>query len=164
MHVHFDIDEMTLLRLRRAGVKTVPAAVGLTDEKGFPHRTEAVGLDGRLDPKTGTLRLRATLANPGGLLVPGLFVRVRLTTGKPHKALLVPDRAVGRRKGAAFVLVVEGEGRVAVREVRLGQRHDDLTVVESGLKPDDWVVLDGRGAKEGARVRPKEQAAPAEKR
>jgi RND family efflux transporter MFP subunit len=172
MHVHLDIDEVTLLRLRRAGVKSARAAVGLADEEGFPHRAEAGGLDGPLDPKTGTLRLRAVLADEKGLMVPGLFVRVRLTVGKPHKALLVPERAVernlnriGRINGltpGGYVLVVEGEGRVAVREVRLGQRHGDLVVIEGGLKAEDWVVLDGPGAaKEGTLVRPKRAATPA---
>ena len=79
-----------------------------------------------MDPKTGTLRLRAALPNADGLLMPGLSVRVRLTTGKPYKALMVPVRAwreEGRQLGTgkAFVLVVNEKDEVEEREVGWGR-------------------------------------------
>src|SRR5262249_20726009 len=78
MYVYFPIDELTILRVRRARSKQISVAMGLADEKGFPHQGEVDFVSGRVDPNTGTLRLRATLPNTDGLLVPGLFVRIRL--------------------------------------------------------------------------------------
>jgi RND family efflux transporter MFP subunit len=102
MYVYFDVDERTALRMWRAAregkakaATELPVAMGLADEKGFPHRGKVDFADNRVDPKTGTLRMRAVLPNADGLLVPGLFVRVRLTTSEPHKAL--PEKKPGKQ-------------------------------------------------------------------
>jgi RND family efflux transporter MFP subunit len=94
MYVYFDVEEGTALRLWRAAregkakrAAELPVAMGLADEQGYPHRGIVDFADNRVDPKTGSLRMRAVLPNADGLLVPGLFVRVRLTTSGPHKAL-----------------------------------------------------------------------------
>jgi membrane fusion protein, multidrug efflux system len=165
MYVYFDIDERTALRLRRVmskGKGQGPrVAVALADEKGFPRRAAVDYVGNRLDPKAGTLRLRATLPNADGLLLPGLFVRARLTTGEPYKALLVPGRAVGRNGEQAFVLVVNRKDEVEVRKVRLGSRQGNLAVVKEGLTATDWVVLRGpQGLRAGMTVRPKKVAVP----
>ena len=165
MYVCFDVDERTALRLRRTMVqdkdKRFRVAIGLADEKGFPRLAEVDYVSNSVDPKAGTLRLRAALPNADGLLVPGLFVRIRLTMGKPHKALLVPERAVGRDLGRPFVLVANQKDEVEVRQVQLGQRHGDLVVVEKGLKAVDRVVLKGpQGLKEGMGVKPKKVVLP----
>jgi RND family efflux transporter MFP subunit len=172
MYVYFNIDERTFLGSRRAGLgKGLQVALGLADEKDYPHRAEVDFVAGRVDPKTGTLRMRVTMPNADGLLVPGLFVRVRLTTSKPYKALLVPERAVERNlnkigrtswQGAAFVLVVNQKSEVEIREVRLGQQHGGLVVVKEGLKEADRVVLAGpQGLRPGKIVRAKKVAFPA---
>jgi RND family efflux transporter MFP subunit len=86
MYVYFDLDERTLLRLRRAGQAKdgkLPLALGLADEKGFPHKGALDALDNRVDPSTGSVRVRGVLANPRGVLMPGMFARVRLTLPKP---------------------------------------------------------------------------------
>jgi RND family efflux transporter MFP subunit len=158
IYVYFEIDERTALRPRLAKGKGLQVAIGLADEKGFPQRAEVDFVANHMDPKTGTLRLRAPLPNADGLLKPGMFVRVRLSTGKPYKAMLVPDRAVVR-KLANILFVVNQKNEVEVRNVRLGQRHGDLVVVKEGLQKDDRVVLKGpKGMKEGMTVRPKKVA------
>jgi RND family efflux transporter MFP subunit len=86
IYVYFDMDERTFLRLWRARQgkdNKLPLALGLADEKGFPHKGTLDGVDNRVDPNTGTIRMRGVFANPQGLLVPGMFARVRLTVGKP---------------------------------------------------------------------------------
>jgi RND family efflux transporter MFP subunit len=161
LYVSFDMDERTVLRLGRVLGKGLPVATALANEKGFPHRGEVDYVANRVGPNTGTLRLRATLPNRDSRLVPGLFVRVRLTTSKPYKALLVPAIALGRKNEQAYVLVVNEKNKIEVRNVRLGQRHGELVVVKKGVRAGDQVVLKGLGElKDGMLVRPKKVARP----
>jgi RND family efflux transporter MFP subunit len=170
LFVYFDIDERTWLRLRRAvqagTIKPLvgselPVRLGLADEDGFPHEGRLTFADVRVDPKTGTMRLRATVANKGGLLVPGLFVRVRLPVGAPHKALLVPQEAIGSDQGQAFVFVVGEKDRLEQRKVELGARHGGLREVIKGLEEEDRVVVGSlKGLRAGMAVQPQQVTIP----
>jgi RND family efflux transporter MFP subunit len=165
MYVYFDIDERTLLRSLRAvgagklgakGEIDLPVRMGLADEKGRPHRGRVDFMDNSLRPGTAALRVRAVLPNADGLLMPGLFVRVRLTTSAPFKALLVPEEAVVLGKGQASLFLVNDKSVVEERRVRLGQRHDGLRVVEEGVKAEDSVVFGGlRDLRPGMTVKPR---------
>ena len=170
MCVVFDVDERTALRLRRAvregkpraeGEGSLTVAMGLADEEGFPHSGTVDFADNRVDPEKGTLRMRAAFANADGLLVPGLSARVRLTVGKPYKALLVPEEAVGLEEGMKFVLVVGEKDVVEQRKVDLGPRQDGWRAVKEGLREDDRVVVGGpKGLRPGTTVKPREAAVP----
>jgi multidrug efflux system membrane fusion protein len=163
MYVYFDLDERTVLRFRRGKPRLtgLAVAVGLAGEKDFPRRGVVDSADNRVDPRTGTLRLRAVLPNEDGLLLPGLFARVRLTTGEPYQALLVPERAVLTEKGEKFVLVVNGKDVVERRRVEVGPLHGDWRVVKTGLKAKDWVVLrDQHKLRPGMTVKPQQEAVP----
>jgi membrane fusion protein, multidrug efflux system len=171
MYVSFDSDERTYLRLRRsmpAGelqTRKLPVAIGLADEDGFPHRGVLDFGANRVDPDTGAISLRATLANNDHLLVPGMFVRVRLTLGAAYKALLVSDRAIASDQARKFVYVVDPENKVRYRQVKSGPlQSDGLRVITEGLKPDDRVIV-GRltGLRPGMAVRPSEADATAPK-
>ena len=83
------------------------------------------------------------LANKDGVLMPGLFVRVRLITSPPHKALLVSDRAIGSDQGPKYVLVVNDQNVVEHRVVTTGLEYDGMRIVSGGLKPEDWVITSG---------------------
>ena len=168
-YVYFDIDERTFLRLRQRTLKgkaeadKLPVAVALADDAGFSRRGVVDFIDNRVDPATGTVRLRATLADKDGLLTPGLFVRVRLTVGEPYKALLVSDRAVLSDQGRKYVYVVDADNKVQYRPVTTGplQPHG-LRVIAQGLKPDDRVVLRRLGGlRAGMTVRPRAVEMPA---
>jgi membrane fusion protein, multidrug efflux system len=148
MLVYFDIDERTALQLLRERGKSdakelaeQTVEMGLADEKDFPHRGKLEAADLRVNPRTGTLPMRAAFPNPDGLLMPGLFCRVRLAVGKPYTALLVPVQAIGSEEKRGFVYVVNANNVVERRWVELGPRQGDLLVVKSGLKAQDWVVL-----------------------
>jgi RND family efflux transporter MFP subunit len=171
MYVYFDVDERTFLRLRRsvqegqveAGKLSV--AIGLTDEEGFPHRGMLDFTDNRVDPETGTLRFRAVVLNKDRVLVPGLFVRVRLALSAPHKALLVSDRAILSDQGLKCVYVLGSDNKLEQRRVTTGSLEaDGLRVISEGLKPEDRVVSGGlQGLRPGITVRPKEEAMPGPK-
>lgn len=82
IHVWFDVDERTVLALRRIGAtdgERLGVAIALADENGFPHSGKLDFIESNVDSKTGAARFRATLPNPKGILFPGIFVRVRLT-------------------------------------------------------------------------------------
>jgi RND family efflux transporter MFP subunit len=138
LYVYFEVDERTLLRLRRLAregrIKTrsagsvIPIQVGLADEVDedsgdflFPHSGEIDFSDNKVDPATGTLQLRGKIANPKSqagtrVLSPGLFAHVRLPVGDPHPAMLVPEQALARDQGQRVVYVVEKASEVVKDE------------------------------------------------
>ena len=87
--------------------------------------------------------MRGVFANKDGALTPGLFARVRVPLGGPHRALLVTDRAVDTDQGQKIVYVVDSANKVAVRPVRLGSLQDGLRVIEDGLQVGDRVIVTG---------------------
>jgi RND family efflux transporter MFP subunit len=172
MHVYFDVDERTLLRLRRLSqegkIKSrregneISVLVELADESDFPHKGAINFSDNRVDPSTGTLRVRAVIPNPKSsgnkprTFSPGLFVRVRLPIGDPHRALLVPEQAVGTDQGRKFLYLVGPKNEVIYRPVTVGPLEKELRVIEAGLAPNDRVIVSGlQRIKAGAKVDPK---------
>jgi RND family efflux transporter MFP subunit len=169
MYVYFDVDERTFLHLRRAAnegkIKTekLPVAIGLAGEEDFSRKGVVDFANNTVNTQTGTLQLRAVLPNKDKLLVPGMFVRVRLALGEPSKALLIPESAVLTDGGTKYVFIVTDKNAVDRRTVTLGQQVQGRRVVLKGLRPDDVVVV-GRhsGLQPGTVVRPKE-ASPEDK-
>ena len=169
VYVYFNIDEAALLQYDkldwrsgrdslpdRIKVLKVPVEIGLGNEKGFPHQGTLDFLDNRVDCNTGTIRARGVFDNSKQYLTPGLFVRVRLRIGKPHRALLVSERAVGTDQGHKFLLAVNKQNVVERRQVRLGALRDGLRVVESGVGADDWIIVKGlQRVRPGASVQPR---------
>jgi len=95
-----------------------------------------------VNQSTGTLLVRAAFENDNRQLLPGYFVRVRVPL-YPEQALLVPEVAVGSDQAGRYVLVVNADGIVEQRRVQLGQTVGEMRVVDSGLKPDERVVVSG---------------------
>jgi multidrug efflux system membrane fusion protein len=149
MYVYFDTDEQTYLRYQdqtRAadrGTDGNPVRVGLANETGFPHAGTVDFVDNRVDAATGTIRVRAVLPNPDHLLTPGLFARVQLQGSAAFDALLVDDKAILTDQDRKYVYVLARNGTAERRDVALGGMVDGLRVVQSGLQPDDQVVVDG---------------------
>jgi RND family efflux transporter MFP subunit len=164
IYAYFDLDERTTLRLQRlirdGKVKwsmdaSLPVYLGLADEEGYPLKGLIDFADNKVDPDTGTWRLRALVKNADFTLSPGLFVRVRLPIGNPYRALLVSEQALGTDQGQKYVYVVEKgeqtdkEGKkhvvdqVAYRRVTVGRLHDGLRVISDGLKQGDRVIVSG---------------------
>jgi RND family efflux transporter MFP subunit len=152
MWVYFDLDERTMLRLRRlvhSGASQaveeakLPVFIGLADEPDFPHEGTLDFSDNRLDPSTGTLRVRGVFPNADRFLAPGLFVRVRLPIGKPYQALLVPEQAVGTDQGQKFVYVVDNKEEIAYRRVKVSKLYDGLRVIAEGIFAGERIVVTG---------------------
>jgi RND family efflux transporter MFP subunit len=167
MYVYFDVDERTFLRLRRAAqdargqADKMPVNAGLADEEGFPRRGVVDFVNNQVNAQTGTISLRAVLANKDDLLRPGLFIRIRLSLGAPYQALLVPPEAVLAEDGKKMVYVVNDKGVIESRTVALGHTQDGLRIVTSGLKAEDRVVV-GRQQRlrPGMTVQPVENGKP----
>jgi multidrug efflux system membrane fusion protein len=149
IYASFDGDEDTFLRVgaqARSG-KPVTVRIGLANETGFPHEGTLEFVDNRVDPATGSVRMRATFKNADNALAPGLFARVQLASGNGGeantKAALISDRAVGTDQNRKFVYVVNTEGKAEYRPVTLGPVIDGLRVVRDGVKPGEKVVVNG---------------------
>jgi RND family efflux transporter MFP subunit len=171
MLVAFDVPERAVLRLKRLRLEGqikgeaqvgLPVMVGLPDEDGYPRRGQIDSLETHIDAATGSAHWRAVIPNPDGLLMPGLFVRVRLVTSATHKALLVPEQAVLTDGGRTSVFAVTSQGIVEKRPVKIGLFSNGLLSVE-GLQADEWVVIDHLNRiREGAKVLAERVPQPAE--
>lgn len=179
MHVYFDIDEGTLLRMRQlvkeGKIKTrqeaeIPVFAALSDEPmgSYPHRGHINFSDNKVDPNTGTLRVRGVIENPilpnrnFRLLSPGLFMRVRLPIGTPRKAVLVPEQAVGTDQGRRYVYVVNENDEAVYRPLpKVGILTDGMRVVDEAIGQNDRIIVRGlQRVKPGKKVDPKFDESP----
>jgi membrane fusion protein (multidrug efflux system) len=113
-----------------------------TGEK-FPEKGKFLFVDRNVNVRTGTLNVVIEFPNPGNLLRPGQYARVRAIMGTQPNALLVPQRAVGERQGAQIVAVVGDDQKVAIKPVKTGERIGGDWIITEGLKPGDRVVAEG---------------------
>lgn len=168
VYVYFDVSERDILMLVRRwpniGTEMpsdrgkAPAYLQLADETGYPHKGNVDFVESRVDPSTGTLRVRAIFSNDKGLLVSGLFGRVRVPI-EQKEGILVPELAVGISQAGRYVLVVNKDHVVEQRLVKTGQLEGTLRVIDDGLAKDEWVVINAiQRARPGAKVSPKESA------
>ncbi|WP_439358388.1 efflux RND transporter periplasmic adaptor subunit [Bradyrhizobium sp. DASA03007] len=150
--VNFTVNEQDVLRIRAeaarrgltvADLKQLPVQVGLQTETGYPHEGHLDYVSPTLNTSTGTLAVRGVVPNDKRVLLPGYFVRVRVPFDQEKSALLVPDTALGSDQGGRYLLVVNGDNVVEQRKVQIGPVDNGLRVIESGLKPDDRVVIAG---------------------
>ncbi|MFT4436536.1 efflux RND transporter periplasmic adaptor subunit [Caballeronia sp. 15715] len=144
IYASFDVDEQTYLKyLSHDSQRAVPVSLGLANETGFSREGRVESVDNRLDTNSGTIRVRANFENKDGALLPGLYARVKVGGGAPHRAILIDDAAVGTDQDKKFVMVVDKNNKVQYREVVLGTEHDGLRVIEKGLQPNERIVLSG---------------------
>ena len=149
MYVYFESDEQSFLRyadLARKGERDGtrnPVRVGLADETGYPHAGTVDFVDNQLDANTGTIRARAVIPNPDRVLTPGLFARVQLQGSGRFTAMLVDDKAVLTDQDRKYVYVLGPHNVAQRKDVVTGRMIDGLRVVESGLAPQDKVIVHG---------------------
>jgi multidrug efflux system membrane fusion protein len=163
VYVYFSLSESEVIEaLRRLSKEKrnssdgpeIPLYLSLSDEPDYPHKGKADFADVRVDPKTGTLQVRGIVPNDNQLLLPGMFVRVRVPIIK-RKALLMSELAVQADQGGSFVLVVDKEDRVKKVRVKTGQTVKAMQVIQEGLSGKERVVVNGlQRARPGAKVKP----------
>ena len=170
IYVTFNVSERDVLRIRadlasrgqidRANLVGLPVEVGLQSESIYPHKGKLDYTAPIVNPTTGTLAARASLANGDRYLLPGYSVRVRIPL-EVGPALLVPDVALGSDQSGRYVLVVNKDSVVEQRKVEPGQLVGNLRVIEKGLRKDDRVIVGGMHAIPGQKVDAELGSAPA---
>ena len=166
IYAYFNVSETQVLlikdMLRKQGrtfkqtdLPSIPTELGLQSEEGYPHKGHLDYVSPQLDASTGTLQVRALFDNKDKALLPGFFVRVRVPIRQNEKALLVRDDAIATNQLGSYLLVLGKDDTVEQKQVKTGQREGALRVIESGLDPADWVVIQGiQQAIPGGKVAP----------
>ncbi len=148
-YVYVDADENSVLKFMKEHASgerkpvreaKTPAFVQLANEKDFPHEGYIDFVDNRVDPSTGTLRVRGVFKSWDPLLAPGFFVRMRIPLGKPAPAVLIPDEVISSQQNLKFVYVVKPDNTIERRTIETGPIEGDKRVVRSGLKAGEKVV------------------------
>src|SRR3981189_2799583 len=152
LYVNFNVNEQDVLRIREearrqgltvSDLRQLPIEIGLQTESGYPHKGKLDYISPTLNQSTGTLAVRGVLPNPDRVLLPGFYVRVRVPFDQEPNALLVPDVALGSDQAGRYVLVVNGENVVEQPKAQTGPVEGEARGSESGLKPDERVVIAG---------------------
>ena len=121
----------------------IDVTITLADGKEYPFEGRIVEVDRELANSTGSLIMKAIFPNPSGLLMPGMFARIKLTGEIIPNAILVPQRAVQQLLGKSFVMVVGAENKSEARTVELGDQVGSYFVVNSGINTNDTVIVEG---------------------
>jgi len=147
LYFSFDGSEASYLKSLRdrqqRGETAEQVEIRLQDEAGYNWKGRVDFTDNAIDPRSGTMRGRAVVANPNYFLAPGMFGNMRLTSGGTREALLVPDAAVRTDQARKVVFVVAKDGTVAARPVTPGPLVGGLRSIRDGLKQDDRIVIQG---------------------
>lgn len=147
--VTFSISETEYLKFRNiqqmqsGSGNGITVAIRLSDGTTYPLDGRIVQADRALTQNSGTLTVKALFGNPDGLLLPGMFARVKLTGETVPNAILVPQRAVQQLLDKTFVMVVGADGKSEARKIELGQQVGSYYIVKSGLSAEDTVIVEG---------------------
>ena len=159
---YFPISEQEYLQFKKSPAGNLLSAsetraleLILADGSTYPHPGQVIFTDRQVDTQTGTIRVIGAFPNPGNILRPGQFGRVRALLGVRRGAVLVPQRSVTELQGTYEVAVVTAQNTISVRKVKVGDRVKSLWIIEEGLSPGEAVVSDGTSkVREGMEVNP----------
>lgn len=155
MHFTFEAPEAMLLKYQRdaqSGRRAV-VQVRLQDEPDYRWNGYVDFTDNQIDPSSGSVRLRAVIANGAGFLKPGMFGHARMQGSSAYRAMLIPDAAVVADGARRVAYVVAQDGTVSMRPLQLGPISGGLRVVRGGLRPNDRVIINGvQRARPGQKV------------
>lgn len=159
-HIHFSLPERdSALRRQHLANHTddnhlMEVELILADGASYPEKGKVDFSASTIDQRTSSQAMRAVFANPGQQLVPGQFVRIRMSVGTLKDVITVPERAIGHEAGGPRVFVVDQEGKARSRSITLGPETEGPAVVLDGLEPGDLVVVEGLvGMRDGADVK-----------
>ena len=161
--VYFPISEQEYLRIADkisgsvdffSHTSRVPLDLILANGSTYSEKGAIIFADRQVDPQTGTIRIVGAFPNPGNILRPGQFGRVRAVTDFRKGALLIPQRAVSELQGSYQVAIVGEDDKVSIRTIKVGERVGSMWIIAEGLKPDDRVITEGiQKVGEGATVK-----------
>ncbi|PYE42831.1 multidrug efflux system membrane fusion protein [Rhizobium sp. PP-F2F-G20b] len=168
IYASFDVNEdligRTLAQLGRDDTETpdlalIPVELATGAGEGTAIRGKLQLIDNEVNAQSGTVRVRAIFDNPGGQLLPGQFVRIRMGDPTPENHLMISEKAVGTDQDKKFVFVVDPQNTVAYRQIELGSAVDGQRIVEKGLNAGDRIVVNGlQRIRPGALVDPQTEA------
>jgi membrane fusion protein (multidrug efflux system) len=145
--------------------RKLPLELILADGRIYPHKGEIAFADRQVDVRTGTIRVAALFPNPGNLLRPGQFAKIRAMMETKKGALLIPQRSVTEMQGKYLVAVISSDNKVSIRPVKATEKVGSDWIIEEGLTPQDRIVAEGiQKVKEGLTINPKPFIAEAEKK
>ncbi len=163
--VYFTVSEQEYLSWRKrfptdatreAADKDLRLQLILADGSTYPSDGTFYFADRQVDQNTGAIRLAGLFSNPGNILRPGGYARIRTATRIQQGALLVPQRSVSELQGGYQVAVVDGENKVRIQTVQVGDRVGSDWIIADGLKPGERVVAEGvQKVRQGMQVNPK---------
>ena len=152
IYIYFSPSErerLDVLRLRKEGTyvqrEQIEVTATLADGSQVPSQGKLDFVDNTIDPNAGTLRVRAVFPNPDKLVLPGQYANLRILVGRDVPVLLVPAAAIIEEQGGSTVFVVTPEDTIEPRAVQTGATHDQMRVIESGLKAGERIALDNLG-------------------
>lgn len=172
--VYFPISEQEYLEFaqRKTGsmedllrnTRTLPLQLTLSNGNQYPRAGHIIFADREVNPQTGTIRIAAAFPNPGNVLRPGQFGRIRAMTTMRKGALLVPQRCVTELQGTYQVALVDQNHKVTIKDVTPGNRVGSMWIINTGLKPGDTVISEGVSkVRDGMTVNPKPENPESEK-
>ena len=161
--VYFAVSEQEYLRAKRVSSSGEPMnlfdaspELVLADGTVYPHKGKVIMTDRQIDTNTGTIRMVAAFPNPGNVLRPGQYGRVRIQTSFKKNALLVPQSAVKELQGGYQIALLSKDNKAIIRPVKAGEKVGTMWLINDGLKPDDQVLVEGvEKVKDGTPVVPK---------
>jgi len=147
IYVLFSVGERQYLNFMEASkagtAEKFTPQIRLANDKLYESPGKVEVVDNKVDPATGTINVRLTFPNPNHLLVPGQYVSVLLTGATPERRIVIPQVAVQENQAGSFVLIVDSEGRVEARPVKMGERVGVGVVVLDGLTEGETLVVEG---------------------
>ena len=166
VYVYFNVSEFIVLERLSEHAKEgkevqdehYEFSIGLSNEEAFPRKGELDYIDNVVDPSTGTINVRGVVDNKDEVIVPGMFVRVRLPADKKKDAILIEEAALGTDIGGKYLMVVGDDNIVEQRQVETGALVDNMRVIEKGISLDETYIVNGLlRARPGKAVTPKAQ-------
>lgn len=152
LYIYFNLNELDFLKLRDAarakGIKPqdlheVPVYISVQNKNEFKTKAVMDFVNTGLNASTGTMELRAILANKDHAFIPGAFVQVRVAVSKPTPVLTVPNTSILYDQIGPYVLSVNPEKKVLLKRVSIGSTNQGVTAITKGLVANDWVIVDG---------------------
>ncbi len=137
LYVHIESDSGDFVN------KLLKVSMVLSSGAEFTHQGVVDFVDNQVDPNTGTIKMRAVIANPDKTQRPGQFVTAKVTLADNHKVVLVPAKAVAQDEGGHYVYVVDKDDKVERRSVKIGPEYKASYVVEGGIQPGEQLVAVG---------------------